>query len=161
MSQRSTPERPSVARRNPDEPPKKTGRPTLYRPEYVEQVRKLCALGAIDDDIAEFFEVGVRTVKDWRVRYKEFAEACKLGKDVADQRVEDSLFRMATGYRIETEKLFCHNGEIVRGETYENVSPSASAAIFWLKNRQGWRDQQDLKHSGNVTVTAGPLDEAI
>lgn len=150
-----------MPRAKPGEPPLKTGRPTLYKPEYVAQVRKLCALGAIDDEIADFFDVANRTVRDWRTRYPEFAEACKLGKDVADQRVEDSLFRMATGYRVETEKLFCHNGEIVRGTTFENVNPNPSAAIFWLKNRRGWRDVQDLKHSGNVTVAAGPLDEAI
>jgi len=31
------------------------GRPTLYKPEYVKQAAKLCALGATDAEIAGFF----------------------------------------------------------------------------------------------------------
>lgn len=33
------------------------GRPTKYKPEYVEQSAKLCALGATDMELADFFEV--------------------------------------------------------------------------------------------------------
>ncbi|MFD0965280.1 hypothetical protein ACFQ02_00145 [Seminibacterium arietis] len=31
------------------------GRPTKYKAEYAIQVEKLCLLGAIDKDIADFF----------------------------------------------------------------------------------------------------------
>lgn len=31
------------------------GRPSLFRPEYVEQARKLCLLGATDRELADFF----------------------------------------------------------------------------------------------------------
>jgi hypothetical protein len=35
--------------------------------------------------------------------------------------------------------------------------------IFWLKNRKPaeWRDKQEVEHSGGVTVTATPLDQAL
>lgn len=127
--------------------PKKNGRPlgsSGYRPEMCEPVRKVCALGAIDTDIADFLNVSERTVRSWRTQYPDFAEACRLGKEIADKRVEDSLFRMATGYVIETEKVFCSEGQIIRAETFEHVNPVPSAAIFWLKNRQGWRDSQEI-----------------
>lgn len=32
------------------------GRPTKYRPEFAEQARKLCLLGATDKELADFFE---------------------------------------------------------------------------------------------------------
>lgn len=130
----------------PEEAPRKTGRPTLFRPEYVEQARKLCAFGAINEELAEFFGVGLRTFKDWRIRYPEFAEACRLGKEVADQRVEDSLFKMATGYEYETTKLFVIDGQIVHEPVVEYATPTPSAAIFWLKNRRPdeWRDRQEM-----------------
>lgn len=127
--------------------PKKNGRPlgsSGYRPEMCEPVRKVCALGAIDTDIADFLNVSERTVRSWRTQYPDFAEACRLGKEIADKRVEDSLFRMATGYVIETEKVFCSEGQIIRAKTFEHVNPVPSAVIFWLKNRQGWRDSQEI-----------------
>jgi hypothetical protein len=32
----------------------KRGRPSTFKPEYVEQAKKLCLLGATDEDIADF-----------------------------------------------------------------------------------------------------------
>jgi hypothetical protein len=49
--------------------PAKTGRPTDYRPEYVEQVRKVCALGATHEEIAEFFDVTRKTIYTWRIAH--------------------------------------------------------------------------------------------
>lgn len=40
------------------------GRPTDYKPEYAEQAAKLCALGATDMDLADFFESDP-TEDDW------------------------------------------------------------------------------------------------
>jgi hypothetical protein len=38
---------------------------------------------------------------------------------------------------------------------------SPTGAIFALKNIASWRDQQDVQHSGQVSILATPLDEAI
>lgn len=35
------------------------GRPTLFKPEYIEQAKKLALLGATDKELADFFEVDV------------------------------------------------------------------------------------------------------
>ena len=40
---------------------KPMGRPPKYKPEFAEQAEKLCALGATDADLADFFK-GVRTL---------------------------------------------------------------------------------------------------
>lgn len=141
------------------------GRPTEYKSEYVTQARKLCEMGATDADLADFFGVSDRTIYRWAARYEEFCQALKAGKDVADERVERSLYHKAVGYTFDSEKVFQHQGEIVRAKTREHVPPSDTAAIFWLKNRRRdqWRDKQEFEHTGKdgaplaavVNVTIG------
>ncbi len=123
---------------------------TAFKPEFVEQARKLAALGHTDYEMAEFFEVTERTLRRWKGMHPDFADALKVGKNVADDRVEMSLYRKATGYSYASEKLFCDKGIVVRAETIEHVPPSDTACIFWLKNRrkEEWRDKVDHEHTG-------------
>lgn len=140
------------------------GRPSKYRKEYAEQAKKLCAqLGATEADIAEFLGVATRTVERWKVEHAEFCRALKLGKKVADARVEQSLYRRAIGYSHEAEKIFQHGGAVVRAKTLEQYPPDTTACIFWLKNRDkaNWRDKQDHEHSGSLTVTIGADDAKL
>lgn len=125
------------------------GRPTDYKPEYAEQAAKLCALGATDVDLADFFGVSDRTIYRWQAKHEEFCQALKAGKDAADERVERSLYHKAVGYSFDAVKIFQHQGEIIRAEYREHVPPSDTAAIFWLKNRRKdeWRDKQEMEHS--------------
>jgi hypothetical protein len=124
------------------------GRPTDYRPEYAEQAEKLTLLGATDIQLADFFEVAESTIHLWKHAHPKFSESIKLGKEIADQNVERSLYRKATGYEFESEKIFCQEGQIVRAQTREFVPPSDTAMIFWLKNRKPseWRDR--MEHTG-------------
>jgi hypothetical protein len=131
-----------------DEPEKRdVGRPTLYRPEMVEQARKLAFLGATDREMAEFFEVSESTFNLWKHEHPELSESAKLGKEAADARVEQSLYRKAVGYSYDSEKVFQFGGQIVRAAVVEHVPPSDTAMIFWLKNRRRdqWRDRQDVE----------------
>ncbi len=124
----------------------KAGRPTGYKPEYVEQAEKLCKLGATDMELADFFNVSERTIYRWSSKFPEFCQALKSGKDVADERVERSLYHKAVGYTYETVKIFNSNGEPLIVPYREHVPPSDTAAIFWLKNRRSdeWRDKRDV-----------------
>lgn len=123
------------------------GRPTLFRPEMIEQARKLAHLGATDREIAQFFDVAESTLHLWKHEYPEFSEAMKLGKEASDARVVQSLYRRAVGYSYDTEKVFQYQGDIIRAPVVEHVPPSDTAAIFWLKNRRRdeWRDRQDVE----------------
>lgn len=58
-------------------------RPTKYKKEYDEQVRKLCLLGAIDTEIADLFGVDERTINRWKVDYPGFCQSIKEGKIMA------------------------------------------------------------------------------
>lgn len=122
----------------------KAGRPSNYRPEYAAQAEKLAALGATDQEVADFFEVDVRTVYRWKHDHDAFCQALKTGKDIADERVERSLYQKAIGYEQDEVKIFMPAGaeEPVYAPFRAKVAPDTTAAIFWLKNRraQQWRD---------------------
>lgn len=127
------------------------GRPTDFRAEYVQQAEKLCVLGATDEDIANFFEVDVRTIYRWKHAHEEFCQALKAGKEVADARVERSLYNRAVGYTYDSEKVVTvaqgnNQGSVIeRVPIKEHVPPDTTAGIFWLKNRRpdDWRDKLD------------------
>ena len=126
------------------------GRPSDYRPEFVEQARKLCELGATDIDLADFFEVDVRTIYRWKHDHDEFCQALKAGKEIADERVERSLYQRAVGYTFEATKIFNASGSPLIVPYREHVAPDTTACIFWLKNRRKneWRDKQDVELTG-------------
>ena len=135
------------------------GRPAKYQEGFAKQAAKLCTLGATDEELADFFEVSIRTVANWKVRHPEFLQALKTGKDAADDRVERSLYQKAIGYSFDGEKVFQHQGAVVRAKTREHVPPDTTAAIFWLKNRrpEQWRDKVVNELSGK---DGGPIETA-
>lgn len=133
------------------------GRPTSYSDDYAKQAEKLAALGATDMEMADFFEVDVRTVYRWKHDHDEFCQALNTGKTKADDRVISSLYQKAVGYEQDAVKIFMPAGAEapVYAPFREKIAPDTTAAIFWLKNRQPdtWRDKQELEHKGHVTLT--------
>jgi hypothetical protein len=126
------------------------GRPSKFDPAFVEQARKLCELGATDEELANFFEVTARTIYRWQAEFPEFCQALKAGKDSADERVIRSLYHRAVGYSHEAVKIFMPAGadSPVYAPFVEHTPPDTTAAIFWLKNRRrtDWRDKQEVEH---------------
>jgi len=129
------------------------GRPTDYRPEFVEQAKQQCAEGATDVELADYFEVSVRTLYRWKNTYPEFCQALKASKAPADERVERSLFERAVGYERDEIDIRVVNGEIVQTPIRRFYPPDTTAAIFWLKNRRpdDWRDKMDHNLGGSVS----------
>lgn len=133
------------------------GRPTNYTPEMARQAAKLSELGATDQEVADFFDVDVRTIYRWKHDHDEFCQALKTGKAVADDRVERSLYQRAIGYEQEEVKIFMPAGaeNPVYAPFRAKVAPDTTAAIFWLKNRRAadWRDKQEVQVDGQHAVT--------
>lgn len=129
-------------------------RPSKYKPEFVKQAEKLCALGATDIELADFFEVNVATLYRWKNEHPEFCEALKVSKEIADDRVERSLFARANGYEHDEVDIRVVGGGIVTTPIRKFYPPDTTACIFWLKNRRPdlWRDkvEQDTNHSGSI-----------
>lgn len=137
--------------------------PHKYKPEFVELSRNYCQLGAIDDDLAVFFNVSKRMIISWRKKYPDFNEACTEGKEIADNKVKRSLFERATGYSHPEEKIFCTNGMVTKVDSIKHYPPDTTAAIFWLKNRdpENWKDVHKIDHSGQVTHVHEISDEEL
>ena len=127
------------------------GRPTKYKPEYVDQAAKLAALGATDAEMADFFEVTVSTFALWKVTYPELSDALKDSKEIADRRVETALYNRAMGYTHEETDIRVVDGAVVMTPMLKHYPPDTTAAIFWLKNRkpQEWRDRAQVDHTSS------------
>lgn len=133
---------------------KERGRPTDYKPEFVEQARKLCQLGAVDMEIADFFDVNVATIYRWKLDHDDFCEAMKVGKEIADTRVERSLYQKAVGYDYKEEQAHKIKEEQYK-ESIEIVevtkhNPADTTAIkFWLINRrkEDYRERTEIDHT--------------
>lgn len=127
------------------------GRPSKFKTEFIEQARKLAELGATDREAAEFFNVSEATLHRWKHDNEEFCEALKVGKEAADNRVEQSLYRRALGYSHDAVKIHvASDGGITEVPYTERYPPDTTAAIFWLKNRRPdlWRDVKAQELSG-------------
>jgi hypothetical protein len=130
------------------------GRPSKFKEEFIPQAEKLCKLGATDMEIADFFGVEVRTLYRWKAENEQFCQALKAGKDVADERVERSLFARANGYEHDETDIRVVGGEIVQTPIRKFYPPDTTACIFWLKNRRPaeWRDKVEQEHSGAIQI---------
>jgi DNA-binding XRE family transcriptional regulator len=136
------------------------GRPTAFKKEYRDQAIKLCKLGATNADLADFFGVTTQTICNWKKNNQEFFDAIKTAKQIADDKVQASLYRLATGFEYKAQKPMVVNqgmgegSEIQLAEYTEMVTPNPTAIIFWLKNRRPaeWRDRQEVEHSGSIAT---------
>lgn len=131
-------------------------RPSKYKPEYVEQAAKLCALGATDIEIADFFGVDARTLYRWKGEYPEFCQSLKVSKEIADDRIERSLFARANGYEHDEVDIRVVAGVVVQTPIRKFYPPDTTACIFWLKNRRPdlWRDKVEQEVTGK---DGGPI----
>jgi transposase-like protein len=113
------------------------GVPSTYKPEYAQQAYRFCLLkNSTDAQLAQFFGVYEQTINDWKKQFPEFNESIKKGKDIADANVAASLYERAVGYSHPEEKIFLHEGEVIRVQTTKHYPPDTAAAFIWLKNRQ-------------------------
>jgi len=119
----------------------------FYQPEYAEQAAELCRLGATDEELAEHFEVCVRTIYRWRNAHEAFARAVIAGKEHADARVERSLYSRAVGCTVDRVKIFKHAGDTdpVYAPYKHQLAPDPNAALQWLRVRQPrkWRVREE------------------
>jgi hypothetical protein len=144
---------------------------TPYKPELDEQAYNYCLLGAMDEDLARFFAISVRTLSKWKKKYPSLRESIRVGKEFADMQVVKSLYKRAIGYtyrqvvsqatKVPASKVKIEgtmdgtfmtdgdNGFQTIKVTTKEVVPDTRAQIFWLKNRQPkfWREKQEIDHT--------------
>jgi hypothetical protein len=118
------------------------GRPASYKPEFCEQARKCCLLGATNEELGQLFGVTRRTIDNWIATQPAFTAAVESGRLVADSKVASGLYARATGFERKVKRTALYRGEAKDFETNVSFPPDTQACIFWLRNRrrQTWRD---------------------
>ena len=121
-----------------------------YNPEvHPDWAWSLYIRGATDQEVADAFHVKRLTIIRWADSYPEFAKAREESKDVADAKVEKSLYKRATGfnyYTVESIQEYDQTGQArpLKVQRFEHYAPPETGAIcFWLKNRKPdkWKDR--------------------
>ena len=112
--------------------------------------------GLTQKDIAKNCRISEYTLRQWRDKFPEIAEALRVGKDAADRVVENALYRSACGYTVEitepvkvkrtiydeeTGRKVREYEEVVEAKKEMHFPAQTTAQIFWLKNRKlkEWR----------------------
>lgn len=126
-------------------PPKRPGQPKKITRKVMEQILTMLAHGLTEVQIAEILKLNRVTV--WRAKQeRQFCNMVLRAKDEADLQVVKSLYLRATGYTHPEEKLFCHEGEIIRAETQRHYPPDVGAITLWLINRKREEWRKEIQH---------------
>lgn len=83
-------------RKNP-----KRGPRSKYTPEILQLMKWMCRSGLTDEEIARELKIHVATLYRWKQAYPELAEVMRENKEIADSKVEDSLYKRARGFWYE------------------------------------------------------------
>ena len=125
-------------------------RPSKYKDDYPDQVERLALLGLTDEEMAKFFDIAVSTFNKWKKDYPEFSESIKKGKQFADAKVAESLFKRACGYSHPAVKIMQYEGVPVEVEYTEQYPPDTTACLAWLHNRQREKWQRNPDPNGGL-----------
>jgi len=131
-------------------------RPSSYKAEYAKIAEKMCILGATDLDLAEAFDVTVRSIHNWKIKHKAFFHSLSAAKDGYDYRIERSLAMRAIGYSHPDTDIRVIDGKIVVTNTTKHYPPDTKAALAWLYNRKP--DRWHPLPSVDIDNIAPPLD---
>ena len=119
--------------------------------------------GLTDDDIAANMGISRSTLAAWKKKYQDISDTLKEGKDVADIRVENALYKKAVGgvYTEVTEERI-KGVLVVTKRITKEIPGDTTAQIFWLKNRKPdiWKDKQNVALEGRETEKS-KLDDLI
>jgi transcriptional regulator with XRE-family HTH domain len=149
----------------------KRGRKSKYDTHVyprLEEIGHWCREGLTEEEMCKRLGVSVSSFNEYKNQFSELLEVLKVNREIADYRVEDSLYMRALGYEYEEEtfeefeidKPYLNGaGEWVKTElrltkkVKKKQAPDVTAQIFWLKNRKPemWRDNKILEHSGETT----------
>ena len=164
-SKEVTPKKATAKKKPATKPPvkkKKVGSPAKYdkwlTPTGLNQITAWAKEGLYDRQVAEKMGIHRSTFVEWQNRFPDVSDALEAGRDYADRMVENAMFKSAMGYEyVEETEINDGTGKMVLDKrVIKKQAPSASAQIFWLKNRQPakWRDKQEIdnKVSGGLEM---------
>jgi len=142
-----------------------------YNPNEMLPIVEECAgRGYTDIELCKKLGIGHTAFYDYQNKYPEFKTAIKRGKRIADDKVEQKLYKRALGYRYtevtkEPVKVFDEDGNEVgvskklhvTKKVTKHLPPDVTAIRLFLLNRkpEEWQDRQNLNvnHDGFIPQT--------
>ena len=130
----------------------KGGRPSKFDEKItanIELIKKYYRFGLTDRQVAQLIGITEQTLNNYK-KEKEFFESLKNEKQIADMEVVASLYKRATGY--EYDEIYQEGSPDGKDsgikiktikKTRKHIAADTTAIIYWLRNRQGWRDKLD------------------
>ena len=136
----------------------KIGRRSRYDPDiHPDHAKALAMRGFTNEEIASQLGIHRATLQEGINKYPDFSDAIRVGKEPANAKVENAIFKSCTGYYITEERaVVVGNGESAHVETVTEtrfIPPVFQAQRYWSKNRMGdrWKDVQEVEHSGSIS----------
>lgn len=146
----------------------KPGRRTLYDPDiHPDHAKALAMRGFTNEEIAAELGITSKTLYEWQKKFSEFREAIKTGKEPANAKVENAIFKSCVGYFVDEKRaVVVGTGEYAKVETVTEtrfIPPVFQAQRYFTKNRMGdrWRDVQEVEHSGNIQINIDQDDARL
>ena len=118
---------------------------SFYSRKYASQAATVAMLGASDAQLADFFDISISNLHNWKIRFEDFGDAIKRANDALTPWIERSFAHRALGYDYDEEKVWydAGRGEVIRAMVRTHVPPDVAAAKHWLERcgAQRWRAQ--------------------
>lgn len=112
------------------------GRPAIkITDEICQQAEEYASEGMTMEQIADSLGMGASTLYEKKAEFPEFLESIKKGQAQGIHEITNALFQ-------------------------SGKKGNLGAQIFYLKNRAGWRDKQEVDHSGAFSVNMPSKDAA-
>lgn len=102
-------------------------------------------------DVASKMGITVQTLRKWKKKYPEIAEAINETKEVLDYKIENALVKKALGYKTTDIRTLISppdkdGNRKIRVEKIEReIPPDTTAIMAWLNNRKPdqWKRNRD------------------
>lgn len=122
----------------------------LYSPDKLELL-KCWARDFPLVDIAAKMGITVQTLRKWKKKYPEIAEAINQNKEILDYKIENALVKKALGYTTTDVRTIISppdkdGNRKIRVEKIEReIPPDTTAIMAWLNNRKPdqWKRNRD------------------
>ena len=114
----------------------KTGRPTLYRESYCDDVIACMGKGHSLTGYAGLLKVSVDTLYEWQARHPEFSEAVHIGKAARVRALETRLIHATVGAQAATSIFALKNACPEEYAEVRNLRVEHNVRVEQLTNEQ-------------------------
>ena len=129
---------------------------SVQTPAILEEIKGYALEGCTMEQIAHRLLITTQTLYNWTKKYPELKSVILEGKQVADDRVEQSLYDMCFGYDVREVTIEKDtDGNIIKQVIKtRHIPPSATAIQYWLQNRRvdNWKSHQSLELHGKSDI---------